>query len=85
MLRGVSSVYRRCSLELQTVAVHGSCFLATGPHLETTGALIYLMLSMPSVTFAATAGIGLSTPGLCDGMWSPILRFSEYCSRLSDT
>jgi len=61
------------------------CYLAYGPHLETSGHLACLVLSMPSVMLAATGSIGLSKPGLCDGMWPPLLRFSEYCLRLSKT
>jgi hypothetical protein len=83
MLCGVSSGYRRCSFALQTVAVQFSCSLATGPHLETSGHLACRVLTVSSVTFATTGGIGPSTPGLCDGMWSPLLLFGEYCLRLS--
>jgi len=36
-----------------------------------------------SVMFAATSSKCLNTPGHCDGMWSPLLRFSEYLLRLS--
>ena len=85
MLRGVSSGYRHCSFALQTVALQSSCYLAYGPHLETSGHLASLVLSMPSVMLAATGSTGLSTPGLCDGMWPPLLLFSVYSLRVSKT
>lgn len=85
VLRGVSFGYWHCSFALQTFVLRSSCYVAYGPHLEASGHVACLVLSMPSFMLAATGSIGLSTPGLYDVIWPPLLRFSEYCLRLSKT